>query len=84
MKCFIGEKEYFDGDTIVLYSDAVVTFVAPQLGTISCSGYRSDPYGNGGDMTESEYATHMGYDVSFVAYFADMTGSLKATFHAGD
>lgn len=84
LKCFIGEKEYFDGDTIVLYSDTAVTFVAPQLGTISCIGSWSDPYGTSGNLSASEYTTHMECDVSFAAYFGDMTGTLKATFHAGD
>ena len=43
LKCFMGDREYVDGDTIVLYSDAVLKFVAPQLGTISCSASWSDP-----------------------------------------
>lgn len=84
LKCFIGDKEYFDGDTIVLYSDTSVSFVAPKLGTISCTGYWSDAYGSSGSMNFSEYATHMECEVSFIAYFGDMTGPLKATFHAGD
>lgn len=85
LKCFIGDKEYFNGDTIVLYNDATVIFEASSIGTISCSGYWADPYGGSGGMTYSEEdVTKIEYDVAFTAYFGDMSGSLQATYKAGE
>lgn len=85
LKCFMGDREYVDGDTIVLYSDAVLKFVAPQLGTISCSASWSDPYGySTGGSSGEEYATSMDLYVSWAAFFDNMTGNLNATFHAGE
>ena len=85
LKCYIGEKEYFDGDTIVFYDDKTLKVFAPELGTIKCVGSWSDPEGtstSGG--TAEEYGKQMEYDLMWTAYYGDMSGSLTATFVKGD
>lgn len=84
LKCYIGEKEYFDGDTIVFYDDKTLKVFAPELGTIKCAGSWSGPDGASGGGTMEEYGTQTEYDLTWTAYYGDMSGSLTVTFVKGD
>lgn len=85
LKCYIGEKEYFDGDTIVFYDDKTMKVFAPEPGTIKCAGSWSNPDGTAtGGGTMEEYGTQTEYDLTWTAFYGDMSGSLTVTFVKGD
>ena len=85
LRCYVGGTEYFDGDTIVFESDSTMKLFAPQTGTITCNGHWQNEDGtatSGGDM--SEYGDSMEYDLTWTAYYGDMTGTVTATFVASE
>lgn len=85
LKCTVGDREYHDGDSLVFYDDTILKITSPTTGTIKCFGGWSTPDGaatSGGSA--EEYGTQMEFDLTWTAFFGDMSGTLTVTFVAGD